>query len=63
MAKIQITDLNPSDFGLMEELTDEELLAIMGGGPFSNFLHALAYAIDTFATWLEGFSETSSETP
>ena len=31
MAKIQITDLNPSDFGFMEELTDEELLAINGG--------------------------------
>ena len=31
MAQIQITDLNPSDFGFMEELTDEELLAINGG--------------------------------
>jgi len=31
MAQIQITDLKPSDFGLMEELTDEELLAINGG--------------------------------
>jgi len=31
MAQIQITDLNPSDFGFLEELTDEELLAINGG--------------------------------
>ncbi len=31
MAQIQITDLNPSDFGFMDELTDEELLAINGG--------------------------------
>jgi len=31
MAQIQITDLNPSDFGFMEELTEEELLAINGG--------------------------------
>ena len=31
MAQIQIIDLNPSDFGFMEELTDEELLAINGG--------------------------------
>ena len=32
MAHIQMTDRNPSDLGLMEELTDEELLAINGGG-------------------------------
>jgi hypothetical protein len=31
MSQIQITDLNPSDFRFMEELTDEELLAINGG--------------------------------
>jgi len=31
MANIQMTDRNPSDLGLMEELTDEELLAINGG--------------------------------
>ena len=32
MAHIQMTDRNPSDLGLMEELTDEELLAVNGGG-------------------------------
>lgn len=32
MAHIQMTDRNPSDLGLMEELTNEELLAINGGG-------------------------------
>lgn len=31
MAHIQMTDRNPSDLGLMEELTNEELLAINGG--------------------------------
>jgi hypothetical protein len=31
MAHIQMTDHNPSDLGLMEELTDEELLTINGG--------------------------------
>lgn len=31
MTQIHITDLNPSDFGLTEELTDKELLAINGG--------------------------------
>lgn len=31
MARIQITDLNSSDFGFMEKLTDEELLEINGG--------------------------------
>ncbi len=31
MAHIQITDLNPSDSGLIEELTEEELLEINGG--------------------------------
>ena len=38
MAQIQITDLNPSDFGFMEELTEEELLAINGGGWFNKLL-------------------------
>lgn len=51
MSQIQITDLNPSDFGFMEELTDEELLAINGGkkkdgGLLSDALHATADAID-----------------
>jgi hypothetical protein len=31
MARIKITDLNPSDYGLMEDLTEEELLVINGG--------------------------------
>lgn len=31
MAHIQMTDRNPSDLRFMEELTDEELLAINGG--------------------------------
>lgn len=37
MAHIQMTDRNPSDLGLMEELTDEDLLAINGGGKFSDW--------------------------
>jgi hypothetical protein len=32
MARIQITDLNSSDSELIEELTDEDLLEINGGG-------------------------------
>jgi len=32
MAAIQMTDRNFSDLEFMEELTDEELLAINGGG-------------------------------
>jgi hypothetical protein len=39
MAKIQITDLNTSDFASIEELTEEELLEINGG---------------SFWTWLGG---------
>jgi hypothetical protein len=31
MAHTQMTDRNPSELGLMEELTDRELLAINGG--------------------------------
>jgi hypothetical protein len=51
MAQIQITDLNPSDFGFMEELTDEELLAINGGdGTDPRVLAALLRALaDTLA--------------
>lgn len=45
MAQIQITDLNPSDFGFMEELTDEELLAINGSGPDPGEVAALLRAI------------------
>ncbi len=37
MAQIQIIDLNPSDFGSMEELTDEELLDINGGSFWYDF--------------------------
>jgi hypothetical protein len=33
MAHTQMTDRNLSDLGFMEELTDEELLAINGGMP------------------------------
>jgi hypothetical protein len=32
MAHTQMTDRNPFDSGLMDELTDGELLAINGGG-------------------------------
>ena len=31
MDHIEMTDRNPSDLGVMEELTDEELLEIQGG--------------------------------
>lgn len=31
MSRTQITDVSYSDFGLMEELTDEELLQVNGG--------------------------------
>jgi hypothetical protein len=34
----KIADLNSSDSGLMEELTDEELLEINGGGLLGNIL-------------------------
>jgi hypothetical protein len=50
MTYIQITDLNPSDFELGdevdeltdEELTDEELLAINGGGFISGAMRMMA---------------------
>jgi hypothetical protein len=32
MARIQITDLTPSDYGLMEDITEEEFLVINGSG-------------------------------
>jgi hypothetical protein len=35
MAQTQMTDRHPSGLGVPEELTDEELLAINGGGFFS----------------------------
>ncbi len=49
MAQIQIIDLNPSDSGLIEELTAEELLGINGGGqgPIGDLLRRLGF--DTLA--------------
>ena len=41
MAQIQITDLNPSDCGFIEELTEEELLEI-NGGRWYNWVFGLA---------------------
>jgi hypothetical protein len=41
-----MTDRNPSNLGLIEELTDEELLAINGGGKFSDFLERLDKKVD-----------------
>jgi hypothetical protein len=35
MARIQITDLNSSESELMDELTDEDILDINGGGGFT----------------------------
>lgn len=35
MSRIQINDLNSSDFSFLSELTDEEMLDINGGGWFS----------------------------
>jgi hypothetical protein len=49
MAQIQITDLNPSDFGLTEELTDEELLAINGGGVVRTWLDRLRDYLEDMA--------------
>ncbi len=44
MAQIQVTDLNPSDSQLLDELTDEELLAINGGaGPIGDILRSLGF--------------------
>lgn len=45
MAHIQMTDRNPSDLGLMEELTDEDLLAINGGG-FSDWWERVDGKVD-----------------
>jgi predicted phage tail protein len=50
MAQIQITDLNPSDFGFMEELTEEELLAINGGGWFNKLLGGVLIFAGFFTT-------------
>ena len=41
MARIQITDLNPSESGLLYELTDEELLDINGGSLFGRIVGAI----------------------
>jgi exopolysaccharide biosynthesis predicted pyruvyltransferase EpsI len=41
MAQIQITDLNPSDSELMDELTPEQLLAINGGGFWGDLFIAI----------------------
>lgn len=41
MAHIQITDLNPSESGLLYELTDEELVDINGGSLFGRIVGAL----------------------
>jgi bacteriocin-like protein len=46
MAQIKITDLNPSESGLMEELTDEELMAINGGGILSDFWERIKEIIE-----------------
>jgi lactobin A/cerein 7B family class IIb bacteriocin len=58
MPQIQITDLNPSDSGLMEELTVKELLAINGGaGPIGDVLRSLGFdlladVVDIFEAFL-----------
>ena len=41
MARLQITDLNPSESGLLHELTEEELLDINGGGLFGRIFGAI----------------------
>jgi hypothetical protein len=45
MAKIQIIDFNPSDFASMEELTDEELLEINGGGLWDTLIRKIKDSI------------------
>ena len=46
MAQIQMTDFNPSGSELIEELTDEELLAINGGvqGPIGDIVRSLGFS-------------------
>jgi hypothetical protein len=41
MAQIQITDLNPSDSELMDELTPEQLLEINGGINWESVVQAI----------------------
>jgi hypothetical protein len=53
MARIQITDLNPSDSEFIHELTAEELLAITGGGWLSRFLKNVGEAIYDAGEWIE----------
>ena len=57
MAHIQMTDRNPSDLGIMEELTDEELLAINGGG-FSDWWERVDGKVDDVITGVGGVVTT-----
>ena len=50
MASIQINDINPSDTQLLFELSDEELLAINGGGWLSRIVGAALIVIGAFTT-------------
>ncbi|MBD2533350.1 hypothetical protein H6G97_28825 [Nostoc flagelliforme FACHB-838] len=45
MTRIQITDLNPSEPGLLYELTDEELLDINGGSLFGRIVGAVVTVV------------------
>jgi hypothetical protein len=47
MAQIQITDLNPSDSELMDELTPKQLLEINGGINWDIVFHAIRDFLDS----------------
>jgi hypothetical protein len=45
MSRIQIADLNSSEFGFMYDVNDAEMLAIIGGGWLKRFLKKAGKAI------------------
>jgi hypothetical protein len=45
MSRIQIADLNSSEFGFLYDVNDTEMLAIVGGRRWKRFRRALGIAL------------------
>jgi len=46
MSRIQIADLNSSEFGFLYDVNDAEMLAIVGGRLFSKFSKLRSYILE-----------------